>query len=500
MAASPDNPLSANVVVRPGRLAEVMVGLAAGLGMFLAALDIALNVALPSIRSDFASDYQTVQWIIVVFIATRAGLVLTAGSLADRLGLRRVYLFGGVTYLASMVCIALSPNLGVLVGFRVLQALGTGCLYAVSPAIAASLFPESRRGLGMGLTSASQATGMLAGTLGAGLLVRWFDWEAVFLGRIPFHGRGLSAGGVVDGAGPTGVGRAGWQAVLRLGRRGDPVRGVDLLGHRAALGAVHWVAVAGAAGVAAAGAAAAGGLLVDGGAGPLGAILPRELLRIRGFLVSGGATFLAHLGVFVIWFIFPFYVEDSLGRGPAALGAMLAVMAGLNIGFSIMGGWLCDRTGPKAVGVTGLSRAGGGAVRHGVPGRPVDGGAGCGQHRLGGRRDGVVPVVGLLLDDGQRTSRAVRNGGGGAVAGPSLRHGAVGVGHRRPVRPQKRLPLGRLVRRWADGGGDGGAGVHPGLPGRLLAGGGDSCDGGVYLPFGGAATGLSESGFTGLKD
>ena len=181
-----DNPLSANVVVRPGRLAEVMVGLAAGLGMFLAALDIALNVALPSIRSDFASDYQTVQWIIVVFIATRAGLVLTAGSLADRLGLRRVYLFGGVTYLASMVCIALSPNLGVLVGFRVLQALGTGCLYAVSPAIAASLFPESRRGLGMGLTSASQATGMLAGTLGAGLLVRWFDWEAVFLGRIPF--------------------------------------------------------------------------------------------------------------------------------------------------------------------------------------------------------------------------------------------------------------------------------------------------------------------------
>ena len=110
MAASPDNPLSANVVVRPGRLAEVMVGLAAGLGMFLAALDIALNVALPSIRSDFASDYQTVQWIIVVFIATRAGLVLTAGSLADRLGLRRVYLFGGVTYLASMVCIACRPT------------------------------------------------------------------------------------------------------------------------------------------------------------------------------------------------------------------------------------------------------------------------------------------------------------------------------------------------------------------------------------------------------
>ena len=355
MAASSDNPLSANVVVRPGRLAEVMVGLAAGLGMFLAALDIALNVALPSIRSDFASDYQTVQWIIVVFIATRAGLVLTAGSLADRLGLRRVYLFGGVTYLASMVCIALSPNLGVLVGFRVLQALGTGCLYAVSPAIAASLFPESRRGLGMGLTSASQATGMLAGTLGAGLLVRWFDWEAVFLGRIPFTvlalalgmwwmGRGQRASGEGERAGKQSFDLAG--AVTLFGALTCLVIGLRLAR------SIGWVSPGPLALLLLAPLLLAGFWWTEGRVS--WAILPRELLRIRGFLVSGGATFLAHLGVFVIWFIFPFYVEDSLGRGPAALGAMLAVMAGLNIGFSIMGGWLCDRTGPKAVGVTGL--------------------------------------------------------------------------------------------------------------------------------------------------
>ena len=341
--------MSGNVVVRPGTLAEVMVGLAAGLGMFLAALDIALNVALPSIRSDFASDYQTVQWIIVVFIATRAGLVLTAGNLADRLGLRRVYLFGGVTYLVSMVCIALSPNLGVLVGFRVLQALGTGCLYAVSPAIAASLFPESRRGLSMGLTSASQATGMLAGTLGAGLLVRWFDWEAVFLGRIPFTVLALALG-------------VWW---MGHGRRGSGKQRFDLLGAATLFGALTCFVI---------GLRLARSIGWDS-PGPLAllvlapvllavfwwtegrvswAILPRALLRIRGFVVSSGATFLAHLGVFVIWFIFPFYVEDSLGKGPAALGALLAVMAGLNIGFSIAGGWLCDRTGPRMVGVTGL--------------------------------------------------------------------------------------------------------------------------------------------------
>jgi MFS transporter, DHA2 family, multidrug resistance protein len=70
-----------------------LAALAAGLGIFLAALDISVNVALPSIRSDFNTDLQTVQWVIVVFIATRAGLVMGAGSFADRFGLKLVYLF-----------------------------------------------------------------------------------------------------------------------------------------------------------------------------------------------------------------------------------------------------------------------------------------------------------------------------------------------------------------------------------------------------------------------
>ena len=205
----------------------------------------------------------------------------------------------------------------------------------------------------MGLTSASQATGMLAGTLGAGLLVRWFDWEAVFLGRIPFTVLALALGVWWMGRGQRVSGE-------RAGKRSFDLAGaVTLFGALTCLviglrlaRSTGWVSPGPLALLLLAPLLLAGFWWTEGRV-PW-AILPRELLRIRGFLVSGGATFLAHLGVFVIWFIFPFYVEDSLGRGPAALGAMLAVMAGLNIGFSIMGGWLCDRTGPKAVGVTGL--------------------------------------------------------------------------------------------------------------------------------------------------
>ena len=83
-------------------------------------------------------------------------------------------------------------------------------------------------------------------------------------------------------------------------------------------------------------------------------VLPGNLLRLRGFTISCLSMFLAHFGVFVIWFIFPFYVADTLVRGPLTLGLMLATMALLNTGFSGAGGWLCDKAGTLPVGFAGL--------------------------------------------------------------------------------------------------------------------------------------------------
>jgi MFS family permease len=83
-------------------------------------------------------------------------------------------------------------------------------------------------------------------------------------------------------------------------------------------------------------------------------VLPRELLRVRGFVVSASSMFMAHLGVFVIWFIFPFYINDGLGQSPLVLGVMLALMASFNIGLAPVGGWLCDWAGTALVGIVGL--------------------------------------------------------------------------------------------------------------------------------------------------
>ena len=330
------------------------VAVAATLGMFLAALDTSVNVALPAMTAELGVDLQSIQWVIVAFIATQAAFVMGAGSFGDRFGLRPIYIFGATTYLASMFFIAFSPNLETLVGFRVLQGVGTGSLFAVSPALAARVFPASRRGLSMGFTVGSQALGMLAGTIGAGFLVGWIGWEWIFLGRTPFaviaivlgvyflEGKrkessdGENAGPAFDvtGAALLVGGLLSLIIGLRLGRSAgwDSPVVLGLLVLAPIFITTFWRVERQAP----------------------WPVLPGYLLRIRGFTTSSVSMFLANLGVFVIWFIFPFYVADSVGGGALMLGLMLATLAFFNTIFSGIGGWLCDRFNYLPVGVAGL--------------------------------------------------------------------------------------------------------------------------------------------------
>ena len=83
-------------------------------------------------------------------------------------------------------------------------------------------------------------------------------------------------------------------------------------------------------------------------------VLPLNLLRNRGFAVSSFTMFIAYFCTFVIWFIFPFYVADHLGRGPATIGVLLGINALMISGFAGLGGWLSDRIGTTPVGLAGM--------------------------------------------------------------------------------------------------------------------------------------------------
>ena len=126
--------------------------LAVSVATFMLLLDITVvNVALPSIRDDLGASFSDLQWVVDAYALTLAALVLTAGSLADRLGRRRVFTVGlGIFSVASLLC-ALAPDPTFLNLSRALQGVGGAVMFAVSLALIAQEFPAGpRAGTAMG--------------------------------------------------------------------------------------------------------------------------------------------------------------------------------------------------------------------------------------------------------------------------------------------------------------------------------------------------------------
>src|SRR5919197_6310431 len=169
--------------------------IAVSVATFMLLLDITVvNVALPSIREDLGASFTDLQWVIDAYSLALAALVLTAGSLADRLGRRRLFAAGlGIFSVASLLC-ALAPDPTFLNLARGLQGVGGAVMFAVSLALVAQEFPSgAERGMAMGIYGATIGISVAIGPLVGGLLTDGLGWESVFLLNVPM---GVAAMGV----------------------------------------------------------------------------------------------------------------------------------------------------------------------------------------------------------------------------------------------------------------------------------------------------------------
>jgi EmrB/QacA subfamily drug resistance transporter len=107
------------------------------------------------------------------------------GRLGDMFGKRRVYVAGFVLFtLASALC-GVSPNVGTLIGFRVVQAIGAAMIQSAGPALLVTAFPPSERGTALGATGSFVALGILVGPALGGILLRYVGWESIFYVNVP---------------------------------------------------------------------------------------------------------------------------------------------------------------------------------------------------------------------------------------------------------------------------------------------------------------------------
>ncbi len=154
---------------------------------FMLLLDITVvNTALPAIREDLDSSFTDLQWVIDAYALSLAALVLTAGSLADRLGRRRVFAAGLLIFSVASALCALAPDPTFLNLARALQGVGGAVMFAVSLALIAQEFPAGReRGTAMGVYGATIGVAVAIGPLVGGALTDSLGWQSVFYLNVP---------------------------------------------------------------------------------------------------------------------------------------------------------------------------------------------------------------------------------------------------------------------------------------------------------------------------
>ena len=154
---------------------------------FMLLLDITVvNVALPAIRADLGASFSDLQWVIDAYALSLAALVLAAGSLADRLGRRRVFAAGlGIFTVASLLC-AVAPDPLFLNLARAVQGIGGAAMFAVSLALIAQEFtPGRERATAMGIYGGTIGVAVALGPLVGGALTDSLGWESIFLLNLP---------------------------------------------------------------------------------------------------------------------------------------------------------------------------------------------------------------------------------------------------------------------------------------------------------------------------
>ena len=160
---------------------------ATGLGLFMIFLDaLVVNVALPQIQRDYAVGEAGLQWVVAAYSLGMAIFIMTAATLADLHGRRRVYLLGIVVFTLASVACGLAPSLEFLNVARGVQGMAAAAANVTSLALVSAAFPEPKsKARAIGIWTAIASLGTAIGPTLGGILVESWGWRSVFLINVP---------------------------------------------------------------------------------------------------------------------------------------------------------------------------------------------------------------------------------------------------------------------------------------------------------------------------
>ena len=155
-------------------------------GVFMLLLDVTIvNVALPDIQHAFGSSLSDLQWVIDAYALTLAALLLTAGSIADLAGRRRVFAVGIVVFTLGSALCGVAQDTTFLALSRALQGVGGAIMFATSLALLANAFRPEERGVAFGAFGAVTGVAVAVGPVLGGALTSGLSWRWIFFVNVP---------------------------------------------------------------------------------------------------------------------------------------------------------------------------------------------------------------------------------------------------------------------------------------------------------------------------
>jgi len=331
--------------------------IATSFGLGMALLDVtAGNVAVPSIQADLHTGIGGLSWVIDGYTLSFASLLLVAGGLGDRLGAKRVFVTGLLTFTVASALCGLAPRASTLIAARVLQGAGAALFMPASLAILARAYPDpKRRAHAIGIWSALTAIAGSSGPLAGGLLVATLGWRSIFLINVP-------------------LGVIGALMTLRLVRPTPAVRGRSLdvpaqLVAALALASVTWALIERgdrgwhSAPVLAAFVAGLGGLMLFVWLERVGRhpMLPPALFQNRTFSATAASALLYAAGFFGGLLVLSLYFQRVRGETAAVAGLRITAITATFGLTSLLAGRLAGRYGPRRPIMAGLALLAAGA-------------------------------------------------------------------------------------------------------------------------------------------
>lgn len=157
------------------------------LPVLLVSMDVSvLFLAMPQLAKDLDPSPTAALWILDSYSFVIAGILITMGSLGDRIGRRRLLLTGATVFGIGSALAAFATAPAMLIGARALMGVGGATLLPSSLAIISTMFPdENERSRAIGIWTSAFAGGAAIGPIVGGLLLHHFWWGSVFLINVP---------------------------------------------------------------------------------------------------------------------------------------------------------------------------------------------------------------------------------------------------------------------------------------------------------------------------